>query len=81
MSHWTETDQELQKTFAFRSFQEAMDWMAKASEVIEKVNHHPSWTNEYNLVHVRLTTHDEGNTVTEKDRELARALDRIESTT
>ena len=56
----------------------AIDWMVKASVEIDKQNHHPTWTNEYNKVHVCLTTHDEGNTITHKDRELAQALDTME---
>lgn len=51
--------------------------MIKASFAIEKLNHHPEWTNVYNKVHVVLTTHDAGNTITEKDRKLAIVLDGI----
>ena len=78
MNQWTETNNELKKTFVFSSFKDAIDWMVKASVEIEKQNHHPKWTNEYNKVHVCLTTHDEGNTITQKDKELAHALDIIE---
>ena len=34
------------------------------------------WTNVYNRVIVRLTTHDAGHTVTDLDRQLAQVLDR-----
>ncbi len=78
MSNWSENNNELTKTFVFNSFMEAMNWMVKASVEIEKQNHHPKWTNEYNKVHVSLTTQDEWNTVTNKDRTLAKALDIIE---
>lgn len=78
MNNWTESNHELTKTFVFKSFLEAIHWMVKASVIIEKLNHHPTWTNEYNKVHVRLTTHDAGNTITQKDRELADALDMID---
>jgi 4a-hydroxytetrahydrobiopterin dehydratase len=78
MNNWIETNHDLRKTFVFKTFQEAMEWMAKASVIIEKLNHHPTWTNEYNKVHVCLTTYDAGNTVTDKDRELAQALDFME---
>ena len=79
MYTWTEHDHKLQKTFKFNSFMEAINWMAKAAVVIDQLDHHPEWTNVYNKVHVTLTTHDAGNTVTEKDRELARLLDEIAS--
>lgn len=78
MSDWKESDFELSKTFVFESFKEAIHWMVKASNEMEKKNHHAIWTNEYNKVHVRLTTHDAGNIVTQKDRELATLLDLID---
>ena len=79
MNNWNESNYELTKTFVFKSFLEAIHWMVKASFEMEKHNHHAIWTNEYNKVHVRLTTHDAGNTITQKDRELAAALDMIDS--
>lgn len=77
MNNWKEEDNKLIKTFVFKSFSDAISWIVKASFVIEKFNHHPEWTNVYNKVHVTLTTHDAGNTVTEKDRELAVILDSL----
>ncbi|MFA9212912.1 MAG: 4a-hydroxytetrahydrobiopterin dehydratase [Candidatus Methylacidiphilales bacterium] len=75
MNNWKEENNKLTKTFVFKSFVEAVSWMVKVSFSIEKLNHHPEWTNVYNKVHVTLTTHDAGNTITEKDRELAKVLD------
>lgn len=40
-------------------------------------HHHPEWTNVYNRVTIRLSTHDAGNIVTEKDRKLAEAIDKL----
>lgn len=74
---WVEVDQKLYKQFIFKDFTEALAWMLKAAFVIEKMNHHPEWTNVYNKVNVYLTTHDAGNTITQKDRDLAKALDLI----
>jgi 4a-hydroxytetrahydrobiopterin dehydratase len=79
MNNWNESNNELTKTFVFKSFLEAIHWMVKASYEMEKQNHHAIWTNEFNKVHVRLTTHDAGNTITQKDRDLAAALDMIDS--
>ena len=75
---WTENDNALHKTFKFKTFLDAIKWMEKASIEIDKLDHHPEWTNVYNKVVVKLSTHDAGNTVTEKDRQLAALLDRIE---
>jgi 4a-hydroxytetrahydrobiopterin dehydratase len=77
MSHWTERNNALHKTFLFNTFQEAIQWMVKASVHIEQMNHHPKWSNVYNTVTVELSTHDEGNIVTEKDQQLAKLLDSI----
>lgn len=74
---WREENNRLVKTYEFPSFANAMAWMIKASFAVEKLNHHPEWTNVYNKVHVVLTTHDAGNTITDKDRELAIVLDGI----
>ncbi|MBM3917753.1 MAG: pterin-4-alpha-carbinolamine dehydratase [Sphingomonadales bacterium] len=77
MHTWTEHNNALHKTFEFSSFLKAMDWIQKASIEIEKLNHHPKWTNIYNKVIVSLTTYDAGNIVTEKDWQLAQILDAI----
>jgi 4a-hydroxytetrahydrobiopterin dehydratase len=77
ITDWIEKDNCLTKTFKFANFNAAMEWMAKAAPEIDKMDHHPEWTNVYNKVSIRLTTHDAGNTVTEKDRQLAALLDGI----
>jgi 4a-hydroxytetrahydrobiopterin dehydratase len=75
MNNWKEENNKLSKTFVFKTFTEAISWMVKVSFAIEKLDHHPEWTNVYNKVHITLTTHDTGNTVTEKDRALATVID------
>ena len=77
MNNWKEENHKLTKTFIFKSFADAIAWMVKASFAIEKLDHHPEWSNIYNKVHVTLTTHDAGNTITEKDKKLAEILDSL----
>jgi 4a-hydroxytetrahydrobiopterin dehydratase len=77
MENWTEKDNSLQKKFTFKTFGDAMAWMVKASYIIEKMDHHPEWTNVYNQVHVRLYTHSAGDKVTDKDIKLAGELDKL----
>ncbi|MDB9882718.1 4a-hydroxytetrahydrobiopterin dehydratase [Bacteroidia bacterium] len=74
---WTKESNALHKTYKFKSFIEAIDFMSKSVRSIEALNHHPEWCNIYNKVAVKLTTHDAGNTITEKDRKLAEALDEV----
>ena len=50
--------------------------MTRAALVAEKLDHHPEWFNVYDKVEVTLATHDAGG-VTERDVELADAMDRL----
>ncbi|MCS6916556.1 MAG: 4a-hydroxytetrahydrobiopterin dehydratase [Chitinophagales bacterium] len=76
---WTQTDNALERTFTFRDFNEAFGFMCRVALMAEQMNHHPTWTNTWNRVHISLSTHDAGNRVTERDQELARRIDRIYS--
>lgn len=72
---WKEENNQLTQTFKFENFVEAFGFMSKVALVAEKMSHHPEWKNVYNKVEITLTTHDEGNTITEKDRKLAKEID------
>ncbi len=77
MNNWKIEDNYLLKTFTFKDFETAIEFMQLASLQISKLNHHPEWTNIYNKVEVKLTTHDAKNTITTKDNELAAILDLV----
>lgn len=74
---WKEENNELVKKFEFEDFVNAFGFMTKVAILAEKANHHPWWSNVYNNVEIRLTTHDAGNTITAKDRDLANAIDKL----
>ncbi|HTJ11704.1 MAG TPA: 4a-hydroxytetrahydrobiopterin dehydratase [Dinghuibacter sp.] len=74
---WQETDNSLRRTYTFANFSEAFAFMTRVALVAEKMDHHPTWTNTYNAVEFTLNTHSAGNKVTQKDRELAAAIDKI----
>ena len=74
---WKETKSSLTKEFEFPSFVEAFGWMTKVAIHAEKMNHHPEWSNVWNKITVKLSTHDAGNTVTQKDRDLAKKMDEL----
>ena len=59
----------------FADFGAAFGFMARVALAAERRNHHPDWSNSYNVVEVTLTTHDQGG-LTDKDIELARFIDR-----
>lgn len=74
---WTEKNDRLSSAFTFRNFQEAFAFMTRVAFVAEKMNHHPDWRNVYNTVEIHLNTHDAGNKITDKDRQLAAEIDKI----
>ena len=74
---WQETNNTLQRSFTFSDFSEAFAFMTRVALIAESMDHHPEWTNVYNKVNIRLSTHDAGNTVTDKDRKLAAAIDKL----
>ena len=67
---WTRRGETLTRVYRFASFRDALAFMVRAGFEAEAVNHHPEWTNVYNRVGVRLTTHDAGG-ITKKDVDLA----------
>ena len=74
---WTEENNQLHKSFTFKNFSEAFAFMTRVAEAAEKLNHHPNWSNVWNTVNINLSTHSAGNTVTDKDLELAAEIDKI----
>ena len=74
---WKETNNQLVRSFEFKDFIQAFSFMTRVAFAAEKMNHHPEWTNVYNKVEIRLSTHDAGDTVTEKDRKLASEIDKL----
>ncbi|MFT4644578.1 MAG: 4a-hydroxytetrahydrobiopterin dehydratase [Planctomycetota bacterium] len=74
---WKEIENELVRKFEFKNFVEAFGFMTQVAIIAEKAGHHPWWSNVYNQVEIRLTTHDAGNTITEKDKNLAKEIDSL----
>lgn len=74
---WKEQENALIREFRFRDFSEAFAFMTRVAFLAEQMNHHPEWSNVYNRVTIRLSTHDAGNVVTDKDRQLASAIDKL----
>lgn len=67
----------LTRTFMFKDFSEAFAFMTRVALLAEKQDHHPEWTNVWNKVEIRLSTHDAGDIVTDKDKKLAEAIDKL----
>lgn len=73
---WRVEDNALLKNFVFEDFKETLAIMMGIGMIAEAMNHHPEWTNVYNKLSIKLTTHDEGG-VTEKDIALAKKIEEI----
>lgn len=72
---WTHRDGSLQRDWRFASFRAAIAFMQSAADDIDRLDHHPEWTNVFDRISVRLNTHEAGHLVTGLDVELARLLE------
>ena len=70
---WQQQEQTITRTFEFKNFVEAVDFVDRLVEPAEAAGHHPDLTISYNKVTVSLTTHDAGG-LTQKDFDLAQTI-------
>ncbi len=75
---WSQEGEAIVKSFEFADFTTAIGFLQRAAGPIDEMDHHPEWTNVYNRVDIRLSSHDVGG-VTDRDVQLARVLERIAS--
>jgi 4a-hydroxytetrahydrobiopterin dehydratase len=73
---WKSEGDKITKHYTFKNFGDAMAFMARLTPEIDKLDHHPEWTNVYNKIMVNLSTHS-AKAVTMKDVELAGIMDKI----
>jgi len=66
----------ISRSVRFRDFVEAFGFMAKVALLAERADHHPEWSNVYNRVDIRLTTHD-ANGLSVRDVALAKEIDAL----
>ena len=71
---WTQADNALTRTLQRADFVEALALVLEIGKLAEAANHHPDIDIRYRTVHLSLTTHSAGNTVTDKDFALAREI-------
>lgn len=73
---WTQDGDFIQRNWDFKNFSQAFAFMTQVAIAAEKANHHPDWSNVYNKVTIRLSTHDAGG-LTEKDFQLAKQIEEL----
>jgi 4a-hydroxytetrahydrobiopterin dehydratase len=76
LPNWMRQDKEIVRTFTFKNFTLAIDFVNKIVEPAEKAGHHPDLAISYNKVTVSLTTHDAGG-LTQKDFDLADVISKL----
>lgn len=74
---WKETKKGLYQEWEFKDFKQAFAFMTEVARLAEEQQHHPRWHNTWNKVAIWLTTHDADDTITDKDRQLAAAIDAL----
>jgi ribonuclease HI len=77
---WKETKHGLYKQFNFENFKQAWAFMEKVAALAEEAQHHPRWENEWSVVQIWLITHENDEGITDKDHELAKAIDAVYQT-
>jgi 4a-hydroxytetrahydrobiopterin dehydratase len=76
-SKWSEIDNKLQREFEFDDFQQALQFINEIVVICESENHHPEINWVYNKIILKLSTHDAGDVITEKDIKLAELIDEV----
>jgi 4a-hydroxytetrahydrobiopterin dehydratase len=76
LGDWQRNDDAISRSFKFKDFLGSIDFVNRLAPLAEGMGHHPDLSIAYNKVTVSLSTHSEGG-LTEKDFELAKALDNL----
>ena len=66
----------LSKNFVFEDFSACFGVMSRIALAAEKLDHHPDWSNVWNRLDIRLSTHDAGG-LTGLDIQLARQINQL----
>ena len=76
LNEWKFVKNGIEKDFDFADFVNAFAFMTQVALLAERAGHHPEWSNVYNKVHIRLSTHDAGG-LTDKDFDLATSIESL----
>jgi 4a-hydroxytetrahydrobiopterin dehydratase len=71
----TNENKSLRKTYQFKGFLKTMSFVNAVAWEANRIMHHPDMEISFNKCIINLTTHDDGNTLTEKDFQLAKNID------
>jgi 4a-hydroxytetrahydrobiopterin dehydratase len=71
---WGNSKEKLERTFNFKDFNSAIDFVNKVAKIAETQNHHPDIEIKYNKVNISITDHEKGG-VSDKCRKLVKSID------
>lgn len=74
---WQFVDNCLFRSFKFADFAAAFAFMSQVAVIAEEHDHHPDWSNSWNVVDISLRSHNAGGVVTERDVRLARRINEV----
>jgi 4a-hydroxytetrahydrobiopterin dehydratase len=70
-------DGALHRRLTFADFAAAFAFMTRVAEIAEEHDHHPDWSNSWNVVEISLRSHDAGGVITERDVRLAQRINEV----
>lgn len=73
---WDYFDDAIHAEFEFENFKDCFSAMSRIAFECEALNHHPDWSNVYNVLTISLSTHS-AHGVTDLDFKLAEAIEHI----
>ena len=76
LRNWTRSGNMLERSFAFKDFKQALEFVNAVGEQAERMGHHPDIDIRYNKVKLMLTSHDAGG-ITTRDLTLAGQCDQL----
>ena len=74
---WDVVDGALHRRLTFADFAAAFAFMTRVAEIAEEQDHHPDWSNSWNVVEISLRSHDVGGVITERDVRLAQRINEV----
>jgi 4a-hydroxytetrahydrobiopterin dehydratase len=76
LSGWKTENDNLKKRFTFENFAESLEFVNRAGEIAERLDHHPDILFGWGYAEFSITTHDAGG-ITQRDFALAREINEI----
>ena len=74
---WDVVNGALHRRLTFADFAAAFAFMTRVAEIAEEHDHHPDWSNSWNVVEISLRSHDVGGVITERDARLAQRINEV----